>query len=1026
MLKSLKTCVVALMVAIWTAAAAQTSQINGRVIDSDGEPLIGASVIAEGTQTGVSTDTNGEFTLKVAPGAMLKFSYIGYQPKTMKAAGNMTVVMESVNAALDEIVVVGVSMRKNDLTGSVAHVDSETLTERPVTTINEALQGRVTGVNVTSPLRPSDDASIRIRGTNTINSGTSPIYVVDGLVMGNDFSFFSSINVNDVESITVLKDASATAIYGSRGANGVIVVTTKKASGGKGSVTYDGWVSISRMGHRPETMNAQQTFELRRDAYANGYIYENPSADRQSYIDNTLMKPGFAFHEKELATYLDGKSYDWLDQVTQTGVQQNHHLQFTKSSQDVNMLLSLNLSDLKGVVKGTSQTKYSGRFNGDAMIFPWLKVGTATSFTYTKDKIGSDDVYNMALRYSNPLIDYAPYKDDATRHNKEYLMLFWRAESEDNNNYYNPFNSMEVRTDRTRYYLTSSNYLNIHPMEGLDIRSTFAINHSEQMWMRYIPSGIQESIRHYVGDARTDHQRYSYTQWQWDNTVQYDTHIDLHRINAMVGTSTSRNSNNWDKAMGRRFPSNDLSYYAIGAAADQATLWVDSDFTNNSLVSFLGRVNYNYDYRYFLTVTGRYDGSSKFAKGHKWGFMPSFSAAWDITNEAFMKEQTLLSKLKLRAGYGVTGNQDIASFAYVTLYTPTVSNGNASYVTDGRRGTPSLTWEKQKQTNIGVDVSMLNDRLSFSIDGFFINNSNLLMSHGLHYTSGYNTTIENIGEMRNNGFEFQVNATPIRTRDFQWNVSANLSFDRNKVTRLYSDVDEILSGDRTGNIFLNKPLNNIYTYKCGGIASEANREQWEGINFNGKTVGIGDLYALDISGPDGVPDGVVDLHDRYIYDDCDPDFYGGFSTDLHYKGLGLNAIFNYSVGGHAISTYYENLVGSTGLSYATPDLLDRWTETNQNAKFPRVIYNASSYVRYSPSETDRYIQSTSYLRLASLSLSYNLPANVLKTLRLNSLRVYFTANNVFTITGYKGFDPEYGDYNYPPTRSYTFGLNFTI
>lgn len=1012
-----------------TNIVAQNLTVKGRVLESTGEPIIGASVMVKGSSIGISTDIDGQFQLKAEAGNTLRVSYVGYEPKEVVISADntpLTIVMTQSNQSLDEVVVVGVSMKRSDLTGAVSHIDSEILDQKPVTTINEALQGRVAGVSISSAAKPSDDASIKIRGTNTINSGSTPIYVVDGLVMGNDFSFFNSINVNDVESIEILKDASATALYGSRGANGVVVVTTKKARKGEGQVSYDGWVSFTTMGHRPETMTAQQTFELRRDAYANGYMYNNPDANRKEYIDNTLMKSNIAFHEQEFAGYASGKTYDWLDQVVQTGVQQSHNVSFSKAGENSRFYISLNVSDLDGVVKGTEQTKYSGRFNADADIKPWLKIGTNTSYTYTKDAMPSDDVYNMALTHSNPLIDYAPYMDDATRHNPEYLMLFWRAPSEENNNYYNPFNSMEVEQDRTRYYLTSSNYLNINPIEGLNIRSTFALNHSEQSWMGYIPTGIQESFRHYSGDAYAKHQRWSYTQWQWDNTAQYETRFDVHRLNAMIGTSASRSSSNYTGATGRRFASNDLSYKELAGAADIENRTIDSDFNNSSLLSFLGRVNYNYDYRYFLTVTGRYDGSSKFGEDHKWGFLPSFSVAWDITNEEFMKDQNIFDRLKVRGGYGIVGNQDISSYAYTTLYYPKASNGEASYGTDGRRGTPSLTWEKQKQANIGLDLGFFDNRLNVSMDAFYITNSDLLMQHSLSTTSGYTYTIENIGEMTNRGFEVTIDATPVKTRDFTWNVSANLSLDNNKVTKLYGGVEEILSGDRTGNIFLDESLSTIYTLKSGGIATEENRELWEGVDFNGKTVGVGDLFALDINGPEGEPDGIVDSYDRYIYGDADPDFYGGFATDFSWKGLTLNAVFNYSVGGKMISSYYESLLNSVGLSYATPDLLDRWSPENPGAEFPRVITNASGYNRYAAGDTDRYIQDSSYLRLATLSLSYNLPKSLLSRFYINSLRVYFTASNVFTITGYKGFDPEYGDYNYPPTRTYTLGLNFSF
>ena len=1018
---------------IGVQAALAQNDVTGQVVDENSEPLIGASVKVKGSSVGAPTDLDGNFTLKAEPGATLVVSYIGYETREVKvpASGKMKIILENDANQLDGVVVVGVLMKKSDLTGAVSHVDSEVLTQKPVTNINEALQGRVAGVNITRGITPSDDSSIKIRGTNTINSGSSPIYVVDGLVMDNQFGFYNSINVNDVESIEVLKDASATALYGSRGANGVIVITTKKGRKGEGTVSYDGWVSFSTMGHRPETMSAQETFDLRAEAFMNGYIYNNPNstaAERQAYWDDVIMGSNTVFSDEEFAGYRSGKTYDWLDQVTKTGVEHNHSVSFSKGTDNSSIYLSLGYSGLDGVVKGTEQDKYYGRINAETYIKPWLKIGTNTSYTYVKDDMTDSSVYNMALERSNPLIDYAPYKDDATRHNEDYLTLYWRVRSEENNNYYNPFNSMEIQTERERYHFTSANYININPIKGLNIRSTFAINHAEQSWNQFIPSGIQESIRHKSGDAYATQQRFGDTQWQWDNTISYDTQIkEVHNISAFLGTSASRYVYKVLKGGGKRYASNDLGWNVLGSSADRENRELESDYQTSSLLSYVGRINYNYDYRYFFTFTGRYDGSSKFAKGNRWGFMPSFSVAWDVTNEKFFPQHSFLSRLKVRAGYGVVGNQDISNYQYLTLYYPQQSNGEAFYGTDGRRGTPGITWEKQKQTNIGLDLGFFKNRLNITADLYFITNSNLLMSHSLPKTSGYSYTVENIGELENKGFEMTINATPILTKDFQWNISANLSLDRNKVTKLYGGVTEILNGtDRQGNIFIGESLSNIYTYKSGGIANEDNRELWEGIDYNGRTVGLGDLFVLDISGPDGEPDGVIDQNDRYVYGNTDPKFYGGFSTDFTWKGLTLNAVFNYSVGGHRISSYYESLISSVGLGYASPDLKDHWTEDNTDAYFPRVLTNTEGYNRFGAGETDRYIQSTSYLRLATLTLAYNLPEKWLKHVFMKSARVYFTASNLFTLTGYKGFDPELGDYNYPPTRSYTIGLNFTF
>ncbi len=1019
---------------------AQDISVKGNVSDDTSAPIIGASVIVSSTRKGTVTGLDGNFIIQANKGDELTITYIGFVPQKVKVNGPtpIRIVLKEDNKALDEVVVVGTIMKKSDLTGAVGSVDAKTLSEKPVTNVNQALQGRVSGVFVTSATRPSDDAGIRIRGMNTINSGSSPIYVVDGMVMTNDFGGFNSINPNDVDHIEVLKDASATALYGSRGANGVVLITTKKGVNKEGSVTYDGWVSISSMTQRPETMNGTDLANLRIDAFANGYLRNNPTANRQNYINNTLLGTNLAFSAQELQSYNSATgnwdNHNWLDQVSRTGVQHNHNLSFSKSFDKGNVYFSLNYSNLEGIIKGSNQDKYSGRINAESNIKSWLKVGTNTTFTRTEDVIPSDDVYNKALN-ANPLLDYNPYSDPATKYNKEYLVVYYQALTENYNNEYNPFNSMDVRNDRTRSRMASSNFININPIKGLNFRSTLSLDYAAQTNFSYTPGNIQESVRHESGDAIASHQRWEQTNWQWDNSVSYDRTIGLHKMNIMAGTSASKNSTNYDSARGYRFPSDDLSYYELGGASAFEKTAIDSDFGASTLMSYIARGNYVYDSRFFFTATARYDGSSRFGESHRWGLFPSISAAWEINNEKFMQNQNLFSRLKLRTGYGMVGNQDIQNYAYASWYNPIAqrvtvngaSVGTAGYGASSLRGTPAITWEKQKQFNLGLDMGFLKNRITASVDAFYIINDNLLMQHSLAQTTGFSSTWENIGKVENKGIELNVNANIIRTNDFEWNASGNISYDNNKVTKLYGDVNKILNGsNREGNIFLNQPLHTIYTYRFGGLANNSNRSEWEGINYNGRTVEVGDIFVKDISGPNGNPDGVINEYDRDIVGKADPKVYGGFTTDFKYKNLTLNAIFNYALGAKKISGYYENLVGSVGLSPASPDLADRWSENNPGAKYPRTVYNSSGYNGYKAAETDMVIQNANYLRLSNLTLAYNFDRKMLNKINLNNLRLYFTASNLLCLTPYKGFDPEIGDYNYPPTKTFTFGLNVSF
>lgn len=1033
---NLKNLLFVLMILLAPAIGIKGAEINfkGKVSDENSEPLVGATVQTKGSK-GTITDLDGYFYLTVSAGATVTVSYVGYETVSLKVpeSGELNIVLKPVDSSLDEVVVVGASMKKSDLTGSVSVVDADKLTESPVTTVNEALQGKVAGVFVNTSAKPSDDASIKIRGSNTINSGATPIYVIDGVVMDNG-SFggtFNSVNVNDIASIQVLKDASATALYGSRGANGVVLITTKKGRSNEGHVSYDGWVSFTNTSRRPKTMSAQQLYDLRIDAFCNGYMWNNPDAtlsDMQNYKKSIIdSNTDAVFHSEELKTINNGKSYDWLDEMLQTGIQQNHAVSFSKSTNDYNLYLSMNLTDVKGQLIGTHQNKYSVRINADTNIKPWLKVGTNTSYMHQQDKMTDEDAYNKAL-WANPMIDFSPYKDDATRYSYNgtnwagegsFLTVFWRTHTENSNNDYNPFNTLDCVQDRIRSFFTTSNYINIKPVDGLNIRSTFAYNHNTQSYFEFLPDNIAQAFRHHSGDNYAFHQITHQSSWQWDNTVSYDNTFNNHRINAVIGHSAYKSMDQWTYASGERFASNDLTYHKLGGAANIDTKYIDSNFSNYTLLSFFGRLNYNYAGKYYATLTIREDGSSRFNSGHKWGTFPSFSLAWDIANEDFMTPASeWLSRLKIRGGYGVTGNQDIRNFAYLTLYYPKTSNGTAYYETDYLRGSSGLTWERQKQGNVGIDLGLFNNRITMSFDGFFISNENLLLYHILPSTSGYVGTYENIGDLRNNGFEMSINATPIAINGWTWNIGGNLSLDRNKVTKLYGGVERILSGGRTGNIFLNESLNNIYTYRFAGIADASNMELWKDIDFNGKSVTEGDIILADIDG-----DGDVDQDDRVIAGNSDPKFYGGFYTDLSWKGFTLNAVFSYSYGAKKISEYYENLINSNGLSVASTDLIDRWSIDNPSGKFPKVIDNAINYNRVSPSDCDFSLQDASYLRLSTISLAYNFQPEMLKRLRLSSLRLYASANNVFTITKYKGFDPETGDWGYPPSRSFTVGMN---
>lgn len=981
--------------------------VSGKVVDEKGLPVPGVSVTIKGTKTGTVTDSNGAFSLNVAPGTVLVISAVGFDTQEVPAKeGAMNIALVPSNNNLTEVVVVGAVVKKGDLTGSVGSVNEKTLKEIPTTNINQAIQGRVTGVLIqNNDPRPGGSVSIKIRGNNSIQYGSNPIYVVDGLVIEDGFN---SINPDDVASVDILKDASATALYGARGANGVVLITTKKGKGGEGKVDYNAWVGIQSFARNVNYLNASQIVDLRVDAYANRYMDDNPNADRAAYV-KTLLSPGSpAFGADELQTYNAGQTYNWLNRIKQHGVQQNHTISFSKSTTDgSSVYVSFNYTDQKGLLKTSNYKRFGGKINLDQKIKPWLKIGTNTTFARTEESYIDGGVFNIAAN-ANPLL---PVNDTT-------VYLSWKGiKSPD---LYNPLRSLRIDGKGNENRLLTTNYLVVNPISGLNIRSGFSADVRNQNYFNYIPKDLGQSLRNSTNGSATQ-RKTNWLNWQWDNSVSYDKSFGKHNFSGLVSFGLTHNSNDYNQVDAWGFATDDFSYKYLGGAYLKDKFVLQSDFVTNTLVSYIARANYNYDNKYFATLTGRYDGSSRFGNGNKWGLFPSLALAWNVAREEFMKDSHI-DNLKLRAGYGIAGNQNIPNFAYRSLYRPVFTNGTVTYVSDGRLGNPNLRWEKQKQLNVGVDLGVLNNKLNITADYFIIHNNDLLMQRSLSTTTGFKNTVDNVGALLNKGFEVAVNAHLLNNKDFQWDVSANISSYRNKITKLYGNVDAIYSYggytgveiQRQGNLFLGKSLNSIYTYKFEKIAQQSDIDAIKGIDYGGRTIRPGDIIPVDVNG-----DKKIDDADRVVIGNTDPKFYGGFSTNLTYKNLSLNGVFTYSTGGKKISGLYEGLLNGTGEYAGITDELNRWTPTNTGSNIPRAYQGTG---RYSIGETDYAVQNSSYLRLSALTLAYNFNQGFMKKARLSNLRVYLTGSNLFTITKYKGYDPEGGD-GYPMQKMIVAGVN---
>ncbi|SEL73064.1 SusC/RagA family TonB-linked outer membrane protein [Parapedobacter koreensis] len=1005
------------------AQVGESIRITGRVTDSIGTPLEGVNITVVGNPASASTGADGGFQITAPSNGTLRFTNVGFISQDVAVDGrtSITVVLVEDVTSLTEVVVVGASLKQRDLTGAVVNINEATLKERPVLSINEALQGKAAGVLIQNSPQPGGNASIRIRGNNSMQYGGNPIYVVDGIVMEGDFNL---LNLHDVQSINVLKDASSTALYGSRGAQGVVVVTTKKGGAGQGKVTYDGWVGVQEFVNESLTLGAKDMYELRIEALENsntvgGNFYaNNPGATHQDFLDQELFAPGklwFADYEK--TAYANGNSYNWLDAVTRRAVQQNHALGFSGGTDRSSYYLSFALNDQNGLVENSNYKSYSGRINAEQQINKWLKVGTNTSYTSGRDAYADDKVFGVA-RAANPLL---PISADS-------LYLAWGNNWDINME--NPLRSLTIDRERTRNKVLSANYLNVNPIEGLNIRTSFSIDVLEQKYYEYIPSDIQQAKRDsYRG--RAIHNIDSRNNYQWDNSITYDKTIGEHSISGLVATSMSRNSFNYTNVTARDFPIDDFRYYNLGAAFDKPNFALGSDFVSSTLLSYLARANYSYAGKYLATVTGRFDGSSKFAKGNQWGFFPSVALGWNIAREDFLKDVEQISQLKLRFGYGNVGNQRIPDYAFYSLYNPAYSSGQVSFNSSGLRGSPDLTWENQRQLNVGVDIGLFRDRLTLTADYFDIVNSNLLMRRSLSTLTGYREAIVNIGEMTNRGVELSVNANIIRNNSFNWDLSANISTDKNTITQLYGDVDAIYAFggftgtdiQREGNFFLGESLNTIYMWEFDRIIQESDMDYVNSLVLPGKQLQPGDILPKDQQNPGEPGYGVIDENDRVIIGKKDPKFYGGFSSNIAYKGLSLNAVFVYSYGAKRVSGYYESLMSGTGYGPTHKDMLNRWTPTNTNTNIPRATYD--NPVRFSSGETSWGIQDGSFLRLATLSLGYSLPQQVYSKAGLSGFRLYVSGNNLFTVTKYKGYDPENGD-GYPTARMFVLGVNVSL
>lgn len=960
--------------------------ISGKVTDSKGNPVAAASITIEGTSTGSTTDGNGNFKIKAAAGAVLHISAIGFTDKkvTVGTSGTINIVMTEDEAKrLSDVVVVGYgTQKKSDVTGSVASVPKSRLSQLPVTNVLQAIEGSVAGVSVTTTSSvPGSNPAVLIRGQNSINATTGPYIVVDGIPLSKTGGSLNDINPNDIASMEILKDASAVAIYGTNGSNGVILVTTKRGTTGKPVIRYNAYAGVENIAHILQPRN--------------GAEYVQKYADYMKQTGQTQTNP--VPNAGELDYYNRGITTDWMKVASQTGIMQDHNLSISGGTQDVKYFISGEYMDQKGVIPGYKYKRISFRSNLDINVTSYLTVGTSLFFANNNYDGGRAN-----LLFATAMSPYAPvYNADGTY--KIYPMTPELL-------YTNPM--LGLVTDRVNRSTNANGngYAEVK-FSGILKGLKFRLNAG----YTYLPARngtyTGRLANDLIGTATLfNSETNSFTL---ENILTYAKDWGKHHIDFTGLYSAQRRKYIETTAKATGFVNDQLSFNNLGAGATQTSA---SYADRYALTSQMGRLNYSYDSRYLFTVTARRDGSSVFGSNtSKYGVFPSAAIGWNISNEEFMRPIGWLNSLKLRASYGKSGNEAIPVYRTISTDGTVRSSFNGVStigIIPSNLGNTYLRWENTVSTNIGIDFSIFNNRISGTIDAYSSHTQDLLLLRNLPIATGYSSVYDNLGKTANKGIEITINTKNFDNRDFKWETGINFSANKNKIVDLYGDKKSDI-GNRW---FIGKPINVVYDYKMTGIwqTGEDPSKQDPGSK-------PGDLKFADLNG-----DGKITADsDRVILGQTAPKWMGGITNTFHYKNWNLN-IF--------IQTAQGITKNNTDLTYGdetgrrnTPKEIGYWTADNKSNTRPALSYNNTRGYGYA--------SNASFTRIKDITLSYVFPQRMLDKLHLGSLTLYASGRNLHTFTSWIGWDPENnyssrgsGDWtnNYPTTRSFVFGANITL
>ena len=984
------------------------SKISGVIVDQEGLPVIGANVSVKGTTNGTITDMDGKFELDVPAGAKLLISYIGYisQEIPVGSKSDFRIVLKEDTQNLEEVVVVGYGVQKKvNMTGSVAAINSESLANRPVTNASTALQGMLPGVTVVqnSGQPGKDNSSIRIRGVGTLNNA-NPMYVVDGLIV----STINDIDPNDIESLSVLKDAASAAIYGSRAANGVVLVTTKKGSKKAATLKYDGYVGWQSPTSLPDYLPSHEYADLYNKALVNEGKSPAYTADEIEKFRNGSDPDNYP-------------NTDWLGLFYKDkGFQHSHRAEVSGGSETTTYMFSLGYLGQDGIIENSDFQRYNLRGNINTKINKF-SAGVNFSYTYgnTNEPVSSwtGDLYQI-FRQINRIAPFVPYKYS--------------------NGYYgyiadgSPMAWVESGSIHNQKYYTTRAVGNVgyEIIKGLKIQEVIGYEHtgsSDEKFLKdiqYYNWKTGEPSQYQGPNSQTD-DREDYMMLNLQTLLTYNNTFGKHTVGALAGFSQEYSRRDWTIGKRINFLNNDLWELNAGSPDGQTA---EGSANEYALRSFFGRVTYDYDNKYLFEANVRRDGTSRINRDTRWGTFPSFSAAWRIINEPFMEStRDVLSDLKLRAGWGKLGNQQLGTDNRKAIefypYQSVLSQKNYAFGSKVNQGVApvdgannDLKWETSKTTNIGLDMGFLQNMFTLTVDAYWKKTYDILMKLPVSTLYGLEAPYQNAGEVTNKGIEMQL-GYKYANKDFTFNATANVAYNKNEVTNLHNDGAKIWDGYKFKQE--GRPINSFGGYEVLGIFTDEDDLKNSAV-INREQAGLGDLKYKDQNN-----DGVIDADDRVVLGDRDPHYLFGITLNGAWKGFDFSVFLqgvgkrNYILNGPSIRPLSDQ-----GKGPAFEHQLDYWTEDNRAAKYPRLL-EATSSLGFNHMTSDYWMINAGYLRMKNLQVGYNFSSDLLKNTGFSNIRLYFSANNLFTISNFTpGYDPETLDaFTYPLSRTYSFGLN---